>query len=68
MTDVVKNALKIPGRQQVDLLVMSAPTVEITNLDTSKLQPSDDTEYFQQKTTLSSQNMFGLAEKSIRQK
>ena len=49
------------------MLVMSAPTVDITNLDTSKLQPSDDTEYFQQKTTLSSQNMFSLAERSIRQ-
>ena len=47
-SDVVKNALKNPGREKVDVLVMSAPTVDITNFDTSKLQPSDDTEYFQQ--------------------
>ena len=43
------------------LLVMSAPTVDITNLDTSKLSPTDSTEAYQQKVIVSAQNMFSLA-------
>ena len=33
-TDVVKYALDNPGREKFDVLVMSAPTVDITNIDT----------------------------------
>ena len=34
-------ALKNPGREQFDVLVMSAPTVDISNLDTSRLKTKD---------------------------
>ena len=48
-----------------DVLVMSAPTVDITNLDTSKLVSSDNTDYLQEKVMLSSQNMFNIAVTSL---
>ena len=64
-TDVVKNNLKNHGRQQYDVLVMSAPTVDISNLDTSKLQPTDNTEILQQNVVISAQNMFSLAQRSL---
>ena len=62
--DVVNYALKHPGRENFDVLVMSAPTVDITNLNTSKLQTSENTLFFQQQACISSQNMFKLAEES----
>ena len=64
-TDVVRYALENPGRDNFDVLVMSAPTVDITNLDTSKLSPSASTEVYQQKVTVSSQNMFSLAKSAL---
>ena len=66
-TDVVKRALNNPGREEYDMLVMSAPTVDITNLNTSKLGPRDNTKVFQQKVIVSSQNMFSLAQRSLEQ-
>ena len=65
--DVAKHALKKPGRDQVDVLVMSAPTVDISNLDTTKVQQMDKTDIFQQKATLSSKNMFTIAETTLKQ-
>ena len=44
---------------------MSAPTVDISNLDTSKLQPTDSTEIVQQNVVISAQNMFSLAQRSL---
>ena len=63
--DIVNYALKHPGRENFDVLVMSAPTVDITNLNTSNLQTSENSMFFQQQACLSSQNMFQLAEKSL---
>ena len=66
-TDVVKDNLENPGRENFDVVVMTAPTVDITNLDTSTLQPSESTEAYQQKAVISAQNMFSLAEYSLEQ-
>ena len=66
-TDVVKANLENPGREPFDVVVMAAPTVDITNLDTSKLQQSDSTEVYQQNVVVSAQNMFSLAEHSLEQ-
>ena len=49
--DVVSENLKNPGREKYDVLVMSAPTVEKTNLDPSQLTTIDD------KVAQSSKNM-----------
>jgi hypothetical protein len=64
-TDVAKYALENSGKEKFDVLVMSAPTVDITNLDTTRLQKNDNTEFFQQQAYLSSQNMIKVAERSI---
>ena len=66
-TDVVKRAIDNPGKDEYDVLVMSAPTVDITNLDTSRLGPTDNTELYQQNVIVSSQNMFSLAQRSLEQ-
>ena len=66
-SDAVKTKLANPGRDNIDILVMSAPTVDITNLDTSQLTPSQDTQIFQEKSKQSSKNMFNLAERSLAQ-
>ena len=66
-TDVTNNALKNPGLEDYDALVLSAPTVDITNLDTSKLKPTDNTEFYQQEVILSSKNMFNLAQRCLKQ-
>ena len=63
--DVVKNRLENPGQDSFDVLVMSAPTVDISNLDTSNLRPKDNTEMYQQKVIESSNNMFKIAKQSL---
>lgn len=67
ITDVVNYTMKNPGVEEFDVLVLAAPTVDITNLDTSKLTPTDDTAAFQQSVITSTQNMFSLAEVSLEQ-
>ena len=67
-SDVVKNSIQNPGRECADILIMSAPTVDITNMDTAKLKPGDKTDAFQDKAILSSQNMFNIAEKALKMK
>ena len=66
-TDVVNYALKNPGLENYDVLVLSAPTVDITNMDTSKLSPLDNTEIYQQNVIISTQNMFSLAQAALEQ-
>ena len=66
-TDVVNYALTNPGRENYDVLVLSAPTVDITNMDTSKLSPLDNTEIYQQNVIISVQNMFSLAQAALEQ-
>ena len=61
-TEVVKKELQ---KKTYDCLVMSAPTVDITNLDTSKLKHSDNTTIYQQKVLISCQNMFNAAKNSL---
>ena len=63
----MKSKLQNPGRGNFDVLVMSSPTVDISNLDTSQLTPSDSTGVFQQKVKESSQNLFRLAQQSLEQ-
>ena len=46
---------------------MSAPTVDISNLDTRQLRPNDKTEIYQQQVIKSSQVMFKLAQNSLEQ-
>jgi hypothetical protein len=66
-TDCVDYTLKNPGIENFDVLLMSAPTVDISNMDTSKMNPKDSTETFQLNARKSSHNMFRLAERSLRQ-
>ena len=65
-TDVVNYNLRNPGVDSVDILVMSAPTVDITNMDTAKLQSTENTWGLQEKAIESSKNMLTLAENSLK--
>ena len=65
-TEVVRAELQNPGREHVDVMVLSAPTVDITNLDSSQLRPNDNTDAFQHQVIISCQNMINLAENSLR--
>ena len=65
--NVVNNKLRNPGRQQYDILVMSAPTVDITNLDTSRLGPNGLLDLLEQKVVSSCQNMFNIAQHALTQ-
>ena len=65
--DVVSHSLINPGRQEYDILVMSAPTVDITNLDTSKLGSNGATDHLEQKVISSCQNMVNTAQQSLTQ-
>ena len=62
-SDVVENSLKNNERDCPDILVMSAPTVDISNLDTTV---KSNLEVFQNKAIISSQNMFKVAEKALK--
>ena len=46
-------------------LVLSAPTVDISNMDTSKLRPNDNIEVYKEKALSSCQNMFGVAQAAL---
>ena len=61
-TEVVNNEVT---KQPYDVLVMTAPTVDITNLDTSKLHEEDNTDVYQQMVYVSCQNMFSAAQRAI---
>ena len=60
--DVVKNEMKAGNFNHI---VLAAPTVDISNLDTAKAKPSDDTDTFKQKIVTSCQNMIKVAEKAL---
>ena len=47
-------------------LVLSAPTVDITNLNTANLRPDDNIEVFKQNVVVSCQNIFSVAEQALR--
>ena len=62
MKDVVRKELEnAPYRH----LVLGAPTVDISNLDTSKVKPSDNIDGFKQKAEDSCKNMMNIAEESL---
>ena len=61
-TKVTKDELE---KKSYDCLVMSAPTVDITNLDTSNLRQSDNTAAYQQIILSSFQNIFSAAQQSL---
>ena len=63
-TKVVKNEL---AKHPSDCLVMSAPTVDITNIDTSKLTENDNTDIYQQMVYVSCVNMFTCAENAAKE-
>ena len=46
-------------------LILSAPTVDISNLDTSELRMNDDIEVFKQKVELSCENMVSIATNAL---
>ena len=47
-------------------IVLNAPTVDITNLDTRKLTPTDNTEYFKQEVVVSCKNVFSVAHEALK--
>ena len=53
---------------EFDVVILSAPTVDITNLDTSNLNPSDNTDVFKQEVIISCKNMMTVAQDAIKQK
>ena len=61
-SDIVRQEL---GNKEYDSLVMSSPTVDITNLDSSKLKHSDDTAGYQHYVLTSCQNMFTTAQRAL---
>ena len=64
--NVVTDSLKNPGSEEIDVLVMSAPTVDITNLDTNIELTATNKNNLENQVKLSSQNMFSLAERSLK--
>ena len=67
VTDVTKKELtKNQYNDEYDALVLSAPTVDVTNLDTAKLKPSDNTEFFKEEVINSSKNIMMVAQNALR--
>ena len=62
--DVVKVEL---AKNPIDCLVMTAPTVDITNIDASKLTQSDSTDIYQQMVYVSCSNMFTTATNTLKE-
>ena len=62
VTDVVKNELK---NASFNHLVLAAPTVDISNIDTAKVKPTDNTDAFKQKIGISCENMIKVAEDAL---
>ena len=65
-SDVVKSRLQNQGREKFEALIMSAPTVDITNLDVNISKTALNIDKLQNEARISSQNMFSLAERSLR--
>ena len=63
-TDVVRDDLaKVPA----NVLVMSAPTVDITNIDTTKIKQSENTDVYQKMVHVSCVNMVACAENALKE-
>ena len=46
-------------------LLLGAPTVDISNMDTSKLRSNDNIDVYKQKVAISCQNMFAVAQDAL---
>ena len=67
VVDVTKDALEdTPLDDKYSQLVIGAPSVDITNLDTSNVREKDNVEVFKQKIHVSCQNIITAAESAIR--
>ena len=65
--DVTKNALDAaPEEDKYEYLVLSAPTVDITNMNTHGVKPSDDVEELKEEVIVSCKNMLDTAEKALK--
>ena len=62
ITDITKTELE---KAHYDQLVLAAPTNDISNIDTSCIAPSDNTEHLKVKVRESCLNIFALAEHAI---
>ena len=49
-----------------DVVVLSAPTVDITNLDTVNVKASENIEFFKQEVVISTKNMISAAENALK--
>lgn len=54
-----------PKADEFQHLILAAPTVDITNLDTARTKPTDNVEYFKQKVVISCQSMFTTAQNAL---
>ena len=61
----MKHSFENPGREIIDVLVLSAPTVDITNMNTNTQQTASNMKCFQDNAKLSSRNIFALAERTL---
>ena len=64
-TNIVNHHLKNPGEENFEVLVMSAPTADITNLDVNVNKTANNYHKLEKAAKLSSQNIFTLAERSL---
>ena len=58
--------LENPGRDEFKAMILSAPTADITDMNTSKLTSKDDISAFQDLANKSSKNMITLAEDCLK--
>ena len=58
--DVVQKNLKLPGREQYDIVVMTSPTVDISNLGTFSMSENSERVVIE-----SSNNMFKIAHRAL---
>ena len=66
ITDVSREALANTFKDdEFSHLVLAAPTVDITNLDTTNLQGNENIEFYKQKVFVSCQNMFTAAKSAL---
>ena len=67
ITDTVYEALKDAHEDdEYTEMILASPTVDIANLDTSKLQPDDNTEAIKERVTISCINVFTAAENALK--
>ena len=61
----IKHLDAAPEEDAFEHLVLGAPTVDVTNLDTSKTRQEDNIESFKQEIVVSCKNMFSTAQNAL---